>query len=150
MLKQFQRMLHAQLQQMKDKPSDVNYLHRAAWLISSVPKSAGYSSNNCKKREKGEKKSMCSSFNERQLPPDLLPSSVAEEEVWIRSDSCTPGCTFCPAPPDIWWRWSSAPWWGGGSGHFSSTRRCTEERDNRRFTGTAISQFTHRYFPVFW
>ncbi len=93
---------------------------------------------------------------------ELLPSSGAGGEVWTRSDSGIPGCTFGLAPPDVYGWWSGAPWLDKGFGHFSNTRQCTRMKKTRErqqggtdgeifslFTGTAISQLTHRYFPVF-
>lgn len=63
---------------------------------------------------------------------DLLPSLGAAEEVWTGCDSCVPGYTLCPAPPDICGWWSSAPWLDTGFGHFSNTRKCTGREKNKQ------------------
>lgn len=79
------------------------------------------------------RKKESSSVNERQPPAaDLLPSSAAVEAAWTGCDSCTPGCTPDPAPPDIYGWWSGAPWLGEGSGCFSNRRRCTGEEEEQR------------------
>lgn len=65
---------------------------------------------------------------------DLLPSLGAAEEVWTGSDSCVPGYTLCPAPPDICGWWSGAPWLDTGFGHFSNTRKCTGKEKKKSET----------------
>lgn len=123
------------------KGVNVNYQH----CIAQHVQSPGLR-NNWGERWRREKES--SSVNERQHPSaDLLPSSGAVEEVWTKSDSCTPGYTSCPAPPDICRWWSGAPWLDRGFGYSSHTRKYTGKNRDRKHEGTEEDLF---FFTVYW
>lgn len=67
---------------------------------------------------------------------------------WTSRDSCTPGCTPDPAPPDIYGWWSGAPWSVEGSGCFSNMRRCTGRKKQKRGEEEQRTRALFKGFPT--